>query len=80
MKKKSIKNLSLKKSAVSNLKTHLGGECSTSFYDMTWRSFLYNNCPVGEEPLPMTAEAYLCPDNSLYGGCSLGYCPDSWWC
>ena len=80
MKKRSIKGLKLNKISISNIESGISGG-ATGGYCETWDSFLYGNCTSGDpEPLPLTADVLDCPDNSLFGSCSLGYCADTFWC
>ncbi|WP_046744881.1 hypothetical protein [Kordia zhangzhouensis] len=83
MKKRNLKNLKLTKQSISNLTNQINGGAETGGYCETiLRSFLYGNCPIDDpgEPLPLTADVLDCPDNSLYGSCSLGYCVETFWC
>ncbi|WP_298513196.1 hypothetical protein [uncultured Kordia sp.] len=83
MKKRSLKNLRLNKESISNIQNTISGGAETGGYCETiLRSFLYGGCPKDDtpEPLPLTADVLDCPDNSLYGTCSLGHCVDSFWC
>ena len=82
MKKRSLKNLRLNKESISNIQTTITGGATGGYCETELRSFLYGHCPKDDkpEPLPLTADPMVCPDNSLFGSCSLGACVETFWC
>lgn len=81
MKKRSLKNLSLNKESISNIQTSVfGRDACSSDTKTTSGADPFTTTIVSDGPLPLTANIRECPDNSLAGDCSLGHCPETFWC
>ncbi len=77
MKKRSLKSLALNKESIATFhETIFGGAVRSDSKTKP----ISDPLTVTNEPLPLTVDINDCPDNSLAGDCSLGYCPESFWC